>query len=102
MEQHCRGLLGGQYPIDEVVTKWSNLRVQFRSYETKMKVTQSGQGANENKVHWKYFNSMRFRTGASLDKASESVFTLVSTIEVHMSPRNYSFLFYNRDNNFRN
>lgn len=68
--------LGGQFAVDEVVAKWSNLRVQFRSCETRLKTTKSGQGANENSVHWKFFKSMLFISGANLEKAAESISNL--------------------------
>lgn len=73
--------LGGQFAVDEVVAKWSNLRVQFRSCETRLKTTKSGQGANENSVHWKFFKSMLFISGANLEKAAESISNLVSLIK---------------------
>lgn len=53
--------LDGQLPLDEVVAKWSKLRVQFRSCEAKAKSTKSGQGANESNVHWKFFKSLLFQ-----------------------------------------
>lgn len=51
--------IGGMLNIstEEVCTKWSNLRIQYRGYLNKK--TKSGQGT-DNARKWKYFDSMAF------------------------------------------
>lgn len=46
-----------KFTNDELNAKWTNLRIQFRSYNARK--TKSGQGAESN-VKWKYFNAMSF------------------------------------------
>lgn len=43
----------------EAITKWNNLRVQFKSYDTKYKSTKSGQ-AYIPKTKWQFYDQMNF------------------------------------------
>lgn len=54
------------FGADDLLAKWTNMRIQFKSYAAKKKQTKSGQGV-ENKVAWKFYNSMMF-----IEKAEES------------------------------
>lgn len=62
----------------ELNSKWSNLRIQFKSYWAKSKKKKSGQGTDDNKVSWKYFDQMAFVAAAEAKQSTPTESTLVS------------------------
>lgn len=74
-----------EYDAAELQAKWSNLRIQFKSYHTKAKQTKSGQAAKDNTVSWKYYSHMMFVAAAEDEQATESESNLVSTNHIFLS-----------------
>lgn len=66
------------FNADELGAKWSNLRIQFKSYHAKAKQSKSGQGANEKQISWKYYSHMLFVAAAEEEQSTQSVSNLVS------------------------
>lgn len=58
---------GSKYTDSELMAKWSNIRIQYRSYYTKCHKTKSGQGVNE-QVKWKFYEAMYFIGHAVRDR----------------------------------
>lgn len=71
-------IFDGEYGGAQLNAKWSNLRIQFKSYYSKSKQTKSGQGAGEYKVSWKHFNQMMFIAAAEDQQSTISESNLVS------------------------
>lgn len=73
-----------KYDGSQLLNKWSNVRIQYRSYASKK--TKSGQEA-EAPINWKFFSSMAFvgRTEAEQTSTTESnlVGTHISIIQHH-------------------
>lgn len=70
-----------RYTVADLQTKWSNLRVQFRSYFAKSIKTKSGQGAKET-IKWKYFQTLQFLQTAEETQTPVSESNLVSFVLV--------------------
>lgn len=62
----------------QLSAKWSNLRIQFKSYHSKSKQSKSGQGIDEHKVSWKHFSRMLFIAAAEDEQSTISESNLVS------------------------
>lgn len=60
----------GRFKVSELVAKWSNLRIQYRSYCLKRQESTSGHGAN---IQWKFFEPMNFVDRAEEELASGTV-----------------------------
>lgn len=59
-------------------SKWQSLRVTFKTNFAKLKQKKSGQGTSENiKVHWKFFDAMRFIAMSDEGNSSESTSNLL-------------------------
>lgn len=62
----------------ELQAKWTNLRIQYRSYVSKLQKTKSGQGAEENATcKWKFYNSMQFVGSSEQEQTSATVSNMV-------------------------
>lgn len=66
----------GKFSAGEIMAKWSNMRIQYRSYDAKIRKTKSGQGAVE-QVRWKFFNAMDFVGRAEASQTATTVSNLV-------------------------
>lgn len=73
-------IFDGEFDAAQLNAKWSNLRIQFKSYYAKNKQTKSGQEAGQNKVYWKYYNSMMFVMAAEEKQTAHTESNLVSMI----------------------
>lgn len=65
-----------KFTVDEIMAKWSNMRIQYRSYFAKYRKNKSGQGANE-PVKWKFYGAMDFVGQAEEEQTSTTVSNLV-------------------------
>ena len=72
--------LGEFTTMEEVVEKWGNLRIQFKSYESKKKKSKSGQGSVDIKSSWKYYQHMSFLSGAGVPLHGASLSNLVGIV----------------------
>lgn len=52
--------------MQDLIAKWTNLRIQFKSYSTKAKACKSGQGAEDYQVHWRFYKKMLFLKAADV------------------------------------
>lgn len=59
----------------ELLAKWSNLRIQYRSYATKKR--KYGQAAPP-PIHWKFFSAMQFVGHADWEQTASTESNLVS------------------------
>lgn len=65
-----------KFSATELMAKWSNIRIQYRSYDSKLRKTKSGQGAVE-QVKWKFFDVMSFVGRAEATQTAMNVSNLV-------------------------
>lgn len=61
---------------NELMAKWSNMCIQYRSYFAKYRKTKSGQGASES-VKWKFYDATDFVGRAEEDQTAATVSNLV-------------------------
>lgn len=61
-----------KYTEADLSAKWSNLRIQFRSYMVRCTKTRSGQGTEE-APRWKFYSAMSFVGRAEAIQTSETV-----------------------------
>lgn len=66
----------GKFKESEIMAKWSNIRIQYRSYFAKYRKTKSGQGASE-QVKWKFYEAMDFVGRAEEEQTSTTVSNMV-------------------------
>lgn len=55
----CEDVFQQQIDSSEIVSKWNNLRVQFRTYDSKYNGTKSGQ-AYAPKQKWQFYDALQF------------------------------------------
>lgn len=65
-----------KFTDNELMAKWSNMRIQYRSYFAKYRKGKFGQGANE-AVKWEFFDAMDFVGRAEVEQTAETVSNLV-------------------------
>lgn len=63
-------------PVEELTTKWQNLRTQYRTAKANAKKTKSGQAASD-KPHWKYYSQMDFVGAAEQNQTVQSVSNII-------------------------
>ena len=61
---------------NELMAKWTNIRIQYRSYFSRNRKTKSGQEANE-PVKWKFYEAMDFIGRAEEEQTPTTVSNLV-------------------------
>lgn len=62
----------------ELQAKWTNLRIQYRSYLSKNQKTKSGQGAEDHiTCKWKFFEAMKFVGSTEQEQTSATVSNMV-------------------------
>lgn len=61
---------------NELMAKWSNMRIQYRSYFAKYRKSKSGQGASES-AKWKFYDAMDFVGRAEEEQTAATVSNLV-------------------------
>lgn len=62
----------------ELQAKWTNLRIQYRSYLSKSQKTKSGQGAEDHVTcKWKFFEAMQFVGSTEQEQTSATVSNMV-------------------------
>lgn len=69
----------GAYTADDLLAKWTNIRIQFKTQATKKKATKSGQ-ATEAKRDWKYYQAMKFVEQAEDEQTTETISNLVRVL----------------------
>lgn len=66
-----------EFTPKDLQTKWSNLRIQFRTNHAKATKTKSGQAAKR-PIAWKYYQRMLFLQAAEDEQTNQSDSNLVS------------------------
>lgn len=66
----------GNYSADDLLAKWTNIRIQFKTQVSKNKMTKSGQGT-EAKREWKFYQAMKFIEQAEKEQRSTTISNLV-------------------------
>ncbi|XP_055619500.1 uncharacterized protein LOC129764447 [Toxorhynchites rutilus septentrionalis] len=70
--QHItENVFDGQYSVAEVCAKWTNLRIQFRSYHAKENKRKSDQGAYS-RISWRFYRQMMFINNAEDQQTEKS------------------------------
>lgn len=64
--------MSNKFPVEELLSKWQNLRTQFRNAAANIKHTKSVQAAS-NKPHWKYYSQMLFVGAAEEHQTVRSI-----------------------------
>lgn len=64
------------YTADDLLAKWTNIRIQFKTQAAKKKVTKSGQGV-EPKREWKFYQAMKFVEQAEEEQTTTTISNLV-------------------------
>ncbi|XP_055622922.1 uncharacterized protein LOC129766418 [Toxorhynchites rutilus septentrionalis] len=72
----AENIFDGKYSVAEVSAKWTNLRIQFRSYYAKKNKRKSGQAACS-KTCWKYYSQMMFIATSEEQQTARSESNLV-------------------------
>lgn len=52
-------LFNSEIGLTELISKWNNIRIQFRSYRSKLSLKKSGSGTDDS-PKWKFWNAMLF------------------------------------------
>lgn len=73
----CENIFGEEFTPKDLQTKWSNLRIQFRTNHAKATKTKSGQAAKK-PIAWKYYQRMLFLQAAEDEQTNQSDSNLVS------------------------
>lgn len=60
----------------ELMAKWTNMRIQYRSYFAKYRKTKSGQGKDES-IKWKFYEAMDFVDSAEGEQTATTASNLV-------------------------
>lgn len=71
------------YDVSDLVAKWTNMRVQFRSYFVKEK-QQKWEQNGEHKIVWKFYNSMKFIANVEEIHSTKTRSNLVSILHFHL------------------
>lgn len=66
----------GKFSDSELLAKWSNIRIQYRSYYSKYQKTKSGQETDE-PVKWKFYEAIDFVGRAEQEQTAITVSNLV-------------------------
>lgn len=82
-----------KFSAAEIMAKWSNMRIQYRSYDAKIRKTKSGQGAMD-VVKWKFFNAMEFVDRAEASQSAATVSNLVYYVCLLMGMISYVFIWF--------
>lgn len=92
--KEIRDIFDEKFSVDELNAKWANLRIQFKSYASKVRKTKSGQAVVDQQVHWRFFKPMLFIQSCENDQYSTSETNLVSEIFImNFIVRFYIFLY---------
>ena len=67
----------GVMAVEEVIAKWSNDRIQFKSYDAKLKKTKSGQETADVKSSWKFYRKFIFLSWADNSAHGQSLSNLI-------------------------
>lgn len=71
----------GKFNDTELMAKWSNMRIQYRSYFSKYRKTKSGQGASA-PVKWKFYEALDFVGRAENEQTDSTVSNLVCVYRI--------------------
>lgn len=63
-------IFNNKFTVNELIAKWSNMRIQYRSYLAKYQ-------KNNEKIKWKFYGAMDFVGQADEDQTSTTVSNLV-------------------------
>lgn len=91
--KEIRDIFDEKYSVEELNAKWANLRIQFKSYTSKVRKTKSGQAAVDQQVHWRFFKPMLFIQSCENEHYSTSETNLVSQIFIMNFIVFYIFLY---------
>ena len=65
------------FVLELMAAKWTNYRIQFKSYDAKLKRTKSGQETAYVKSSWKFYRNFIFLSGADNSAHGQSLSNLV-------------------------
>lgn len=65
-----------KFSDNELMAKWSNMRIQYRSYLAKNRKTKSGQGTKDS-IKWKFYEAKDFVGRAEEEQTASTVSNLV-------------------------
>lgn len=65
-----------KFTDDELLVKWTHIRIQYRSYFAKFRKTKSGQGV-ETEIKWKFYRAMSFLGKAEEEQTPNTVSNMV-------------------------